>query len=681
MTDIKKYLSDYSGQINLSLMSPERRARLEQLRVLGVGLKEQIGTLDPTTGIYKGGWNPDAALPDGSHTDHDMNAEAWEKLYMQIQKTLLALKNDPKLLAENSDAKKLVDDFYGATKIIKAYSPVAAALDKLIIRGAPTPEALAWANYLDDPNIKVFLEDSVEGEDQDKVISALKDGSFASDLSVCKKIRHVSAILYNAIITPTTPPTLPTNPPVPAFIDRPPYSFLMDIYNNITKQEKPTDDDRDAFRNAVQTNDQKNNIFLRLVQKAKALEAFDAKDENGVANAIAIGLKEKNYKEGKYELTPMEQHSYNAFQKAGNKINHIKNDMLGKLTMRHKRHPYYMDETAKPIMESLLVKRKFDITKGLDEFLKQTDAITGDLKGGETPAPKAVPHFEWFTKTLKEVSKVLPKEFAGALKDTKNLNAVVQAIIERGVDDGKIEEAQTALECLSQMRYGYTTSGTKNKLKAVPVNILGDKGLSFNSNQAIHMITKSLDKTMHAGIMLSANLVTVGRAIYQKKNLKFKSGTESVKRMIQAEKDVRGYTGTPDEEAMLVADVQAKKTAYETLARVTPPASKKDIKQAEDNLQLAETTLLAFRQTDYTIPYTPGVDRRRSDSNLTKKQNLMAFWNYVNDPSSQGLKRDMNIFNNDRRAQAMQNKSDGVNTQKNINLEAWKNRFYNNMAA
>ena len=151
--------------------------------------------------------------------------------------------------------------------------------------------------------------------------------------------------------------------------------------------------------------------------------------------------------------------------------------------------------------------------------------------------------------------------------------------------------------------------------------------------------------------------------------------------MIQADEAVRGYTGTPAEEAVLVADVQAKKTAYETLARVTPPASKKDIKQAEDSLQLAETTLSAFRQTDYTIPYTPGVDRRRSDSNLTKKQNLMAFWNYVNDPSSQGLKRDMNIFNDDRRAQAMQNKSDGVNTQKNINLEAWKNRFYNNIAA
>lgn len=679
MADIKKYISDYSGQINLSLMSPERRARLEQLRVLGVGLKEQIGALDPTTGLYKGGWNPDAALPDGTHVDHDMDDAAWEKLYMQVQKTLLALKNDPKLLAENSDAKKLVDDFYGAAKIIKDYTPSTIAVNRLMVGGAPSPDAITWAAYLDDPNIKVFLEDSIDTDEQDKVISALRTGSFTSDLAVCKKIRHVSAIIYNAIIS--TPRTLPTTPPAPAFITARPYSFLMDIYNNITQQEKPVDADRDAFRNAVQTNDQTNNIFLRLVQKAKALEAFDAKDESGVANAIAVGLKEKNYKEGKYELTPMDEHSYNVFQKAGNKINHIKNDMLGKLTMRHKRHPYYMDETAKPIMESLLVKRKFDITKGLDEFLKQTDAISGDLKGGDAPAPKAVPHFEWFTKTLKEISKVLPKEFAGALKDTNNLNAVVQAIIERGVDDGKIEEAQTALECLSQMRYGYTTSGTKNKLKAVPVNILGDKGLSFNSNQAIHMITKSLDKTMHAGIMLGANLVAVGRAIYQKKNLKFKSGTESVKRMIQADEAVRGYTGTPAEEAVLVADVQAKKTAYETLARVTPPASKKDIKQAEDSLQLAETTLSAFRQTDYTIPYTPGVDRRRSDSNLTKKQNLMAFWNYVNDPSSQGLKRDMNIFNDDRRAQAMQNKSDGVNTQKNINLEAWKNRLYNNIAA
>ena len=156
-----------------------------------------------------------------------------------------------------------------------------------------------------------------------------------------------------------------------------------------------------------------------MVQKAKALEAFDAKDESGVANAIAVGLKEKNYKEGKYELTPMDEHSYNVFQKAGNKINHIKNDMLGKLTMRHKRHPYYMDETAKPIMESLLVKRKFDITKGLDEFLKQTDAISGDLKGGDAPAPKAVPHFEWFTKNPERNKQSFTKRICRRIKRHK----------------------------------------------------------------------------------------------------------------------------------------------------------------------------------------------------------------------------------------------------------------------
>lgn len=677
MADIKKYISDYSGQINLSLMSPERRARLEQLKVLGVGFSGQIGELDSVTGLYQGGWNPDAILPDGSHIDHDMDYAAWEKLYMQLQKTLLTLKNDPKLLAENSDAKKLVDDFYGTTKIIKEYSPAAAASSLLIAGGVPTPDAIAWSAYLDSPNIKVFLEDSIDTDEQDKVISALRTGSFTSNLLICKNIRHVSAILYNAIIS--VPPTLPSYPAPPAFINTAPFSFLMDIYNNITKQESPQTADCDAFRNAVQNNDRDNNIFLRLVQKAKALEAFDTKDESGVANAISIGLKEKNYKDGKYELTPMDEHSYNFFQKVDNKIDHIKNDMLSKLTMRHKRHPYYMDETAKPIIESLLIKQKFDITKGLDEFLKLTDFITGDLKGGDTPAPKAVPHLEWFTQTLKEVKKVLPKEFAGALKDTKNLNAIVQAVIARGVDDGKIQETQTALECLSQMRYGYTTSGTKNKLKEVPVNILGDKSMSFNSNQAIHMITQGLDKTIHAGIMLGANIITIGHAAYQKKNLMFKSGTESVKRMIDAERATRGLQGTPAEEAILVADVQTNKIAYETISRVTPPASKKDIKQAEDLLKQAEMNLATFRQTDYTMAI--GDPARRRDDNLTKKQNLMAFWNYVNDPSPNGLKRDLNVFRDGHHAQAEQNESNGVDTQKNINLEAWRNKFYNSIAA
>jgi hypothetical protein len=623
MADLNKYISDLSGQLYLSEMDPARRARLEQLKVLGTGYKEQIGTLNAGLGIYTGGWDPNAPAPDpavppyGIVSDND-----WEKLYLSLQKTLVGMNSDRTAVTkDNKDAEELLNKFYGASPRLIGDFQVSAKVTNVIKKNLKP-----FIAFLKRAEIGPYLEDSnVSPEDQEKLILALDDGSYVSKPEVLKILRHVAAVIIN-------------NPPPPNSSCPISNNDLGAIYPHFLEPKSPTAAVRDAFKN-----DHKK-IFKFLAEKPKALEAFASKDHSGFAQSIAAGVKKNNYKDGKFALMPLDENSLNAFQKAGNKVQHVKNDMLGKLSMRHKRHPYFMDETAKPIMESLLVSQKFDMTQGLDEFLKKVEGIKGDLAS----SPKAIPHLEYLEKVLKDVKKTLPKEFAGALKDSRNMNGIVNAIIERAVDEGKIEEAQSALECLSMMRYGYFTSGALNAIGQEKLVLLGDPEFSFNKdNEAMQFVTKAFDKSAKMIMMLGLRGAKGLHSAWNRKSLKFKSGTASVKLMAEAKEKV-GAMGPVDNALIgrLKTEAQAAKVAYEMESR-SPKANERKIKKLEHDWKLAEMMLATAEQTDQAT------QDRKPDHKLTKKQDLMAFWNYVNDPSKSG--RDLNIFRNGRRAQNKQN--------------------------
>lgn len=632
-------------------MDMGRRARLEQLKILGTGYKEQIGTLNPALGIYTGGWDPNAEMPDPAVPPYDMLDPDWEKMYMSLQKVLRDMTNDSASTKDNKDAEKLLTDFYGAGLLIEKFS-VSSALTTIV----GVPATAAFTTFLDEPVIRIWLEDEISQDDQDALLAALRDGSYVGKPDILRTLRHVCRVIYNDAASGA--PTIPL--PCPFTMPQ-----IYTVYNNTNVPEPPTAASLTNFK------DNHREIFRRLVEKSKALEAFASKDNSGIAKAISTGVNNNNYKEGKFALAPMDENSLNLFQKAKNKVDYVKNDMLGKMTMRHKRHPYYMDETAQPIMEALLVNQKFDMTTGLDGFLKKIEAIKGDLAN----SPKAIPHLEYIEKTLKAVSKSLPKEFAGALKDSTNMQGIVDAIIDRAGEDGKIEEAQTLLECLGMMRYGYFTSGTLNKLGKENLILLGDPGLSFNkSNQAMQMVTKSFDMAAKAMMMMGAHAVTAGHNLWKRRKLYYNDASNKVKLMATAQERLSTMGPiTPALIATLNTDAQTAKQAYEIAARA-PNAQESEIKRLEKEWKLAEMLLLTAQQID------PITGDRKPDSKLTQKQNLMAFWNYVNNPSKSG--RDLNIFRNTRAAQNYQNQIMGTGHMRKVdNLTLFQQQFYDRSIA
>lgn len=653
MADPKKYISVLSGQTFLTQMDMARRARLEQLKILGTGYKEQIGTLNPALGIYTGGWDPNAEMPDPAATPYDMLDPDWDKLYKSMQLILRDMANDKSVTKDNKDAEQLLTNFYGTGLLIEKFS-VSSALTTIV----GVPAGAAFTTFLDDPTLRIWLEDEISQDDQDALLSALRDGSYVGKPNILRTLRHVCRVIYNDAASGA--PTIPV--PCPFTIPQ-----IYTIYNNTTVPEPPTPANVTNFKNNHRE------IFKRLVEKPKALEAFASKDNDGIAKAISTGINNNNYKEGKFALAPLDEQSLNLFQRAENKIDYIKNDMLGKVAMRHKRHPYYMDETAQPIMESLFVtqKPKFDITTGLDGFLKKIDAIKGDLGN----SPKAVPHLEYMEKTLKAVKKSLPKEFSGALKDSQNMQGIVDAIIDRAGEDGKIDEAQTLLECLAMMRYGYFTSATRDKIGKENLILLGDPGLSFNkNNQAIQMITKSFDKAAKAVVMLGTNAVVAGHNTWKRRKLYFEAGSDKVKMMHDAKQQLSTMGPiTPALIATLNTNVQTAKQAYEIAARAANP-NESEIKRLEKEWKMSEMVLQTAQQTD------PITGDRKPDSKLTKKQDLMAFWNYVNNPSKSG--RDLNIFKNTRSAQNYQNEIMATGRARKVdNLTLLQQQFYDRSIA
>lgn len=159
----------------------------------------------------------------------------------------------------------------------------------------------------------------------------------------------------------------------------------------------------------------------------------------------------------------------------------------------------YFSPQAKDIVGALNTKTK--PTDGLDGILKAAGDAKSDLQKKSMAATK---YFDWMTKNLEEIKKTKPKAFEGALRNGRQLNAVVEELIRRAVRDSEngdkhaIEAARTALEVISVSKYGLTTSKIMDSLKKEWENFsfLSDSGLSWNKNEYTRMLTQAMDKSL-----------------------------------------------------------------------------------------------------------------------------------------------------------------------------------------
>ena len=158
---------------------------------------------------------------------------------------------------------------------------------------------------------------------------------------------------------------------------------------------------------------------------------------------------------------------------------------------------------------------KLNISKKLKDTKKK-------LKGAREF--KAVKHLEWFEKTLNSL-KADPKIshlWNGALKNGTHLQAFAQEIIIRCVQEGKKDEAKTALELISVLHYDYTTSKIMDTLKKEDLTLFSDSKLSWNKNEGMQLVTKALDKGIRAAFLGVGYAITIAGNMYNLSGSKIK---------------------------------------------------------------------------------------------------------------------------------------------------------------
>ena len=185
----------------------------------------------------------------------------------------------------------------------------------------------------------------------------------------------------------------------------------------------------------------------------------------------------------------------------------------------------YFSNSAQLIFKAL-TGTKFKPTDGLDKLLSSAGDIKKNLM---YKSPRAVDHFDWMNKTLGELKNTMPKAFAGALKTGRQMKAIVSELVIKAVRENKMDEAKTAMEVLSVVKYGYTTSKIMDALGNEKLSIFSDGGLSWNKNQAVQFVTNAMDKSIKAAFMGVGYLITMGGNAIRLNGSKFNGKTGRIK--------------------------------------------------------------------------------------------------------------------------------------------------------
>ena len=181
------------------------------------------------------------------------------------------------------------------------------------------------------------------------------------------------------------------------------------------------------------------------------------------------------------------------------------------------------------------------ICKHLSKDLKKTDNLDAVLKNISKTKEKltasrefdAIKHLDWFEKTLNEMKAdpKIEKIWSGALQHGGKLQALVREIIIKAVKENKIKEAETTLELLSVLHFGFTTSKIMDTLKDTEFTLMSDKDLSWNKNKATQLITKALDKSVKWALMGVGYGITMAKNAYSLSKTKIRSYSDKTGRL------------------------------------------------------------------------------------------------------------------------------------------------------
>lgn len=230
------------------------------------------------------------------------------------------------------------------------------------------------------------------------------------------------------------------------------------------------------------------------------------------------------------------------------------------------------------------------ILKQIDKAkIKTTDPLTKLAENADTIKKalgitnhKAAEAFEWLGNALKEFNADpnMSKTMAGALKNGRKMRNLVSELIMKAAENGKpetINKAKIALEVLSVIKYGATTSKIMNTLKEDKelFNILSNKDLSWNKNEGVKFITTAIDKTVRAAFLGAGYGATMIVNRLRRTGIRF-NGHLTNQKMRQSYKDWQAKNASGK------ADARAVRDADNAVRPLMGPDPRSELKKEKD---------------------------------------------------------------------------------------------------
>ncbi len=507
-----KFLLQYFMQLHFNEMPPEKRETFikyikagddfpdgSDMKIWKRNLVHQVGDK----------WEPND-LPDGiaatppATNPWEMSKDEWEKLYIEFRDAFIKMdanrseftdSNNPDTY--NRDATYFLNDYFG--------DPAHKLFSNVIASPTAETQIAQLKQLLDRQDLSLkFNEWGITDSEftYDKLKSGIVSKKYNTDSSFQQKLIKIATYI-----------TAYTSDPY----------YKDDNLVNALGGQYNFDGIKDGFDSKYVDPNQLNNFkrhyqdLLRIVAKNKKIqEQFPA---NKITSSIDEAKKKTAYddKNSNNFLVDNKHDTLTPLQKLKEWKEDTYKDVFEKYKLLQGDRLYFSPQASNIV--AALDKEKVKPTDGLDGITKAASNVKNTLLQKSASAAK---HFDWLNKTLGEVKGVMPKAYEGALRNGRQLKAVIEELIIRAVRDGKIEEAKTAMEVISVCKYGLTTSKIMDKLSKEKLTLLSDPKLSFNSNDFTKYFGVVMDKTMETMLKgVGYTITAVGNTI-NKAGSKFK---------------------------------------------------------------------------------------------------------------------------------------------------------------
>lgn len=506
--NMNDFLLQYYMQLHFNAMPPEIFAKYQDyvkaddFRGNMKDWKSKLMHQDNSGKWVKNGL-PD---PNDANGNFHLTDDEWKKLFNAFQGAMRGMSANTKSFAENAKANAFLEEYFGdpATHLFSN----------------------GTANQTAEAQIQVLK-------------NLLSDNTFRSTLNFyIKDILKEAEISYSDLLSGINSKKYNTDPKFQTTLKQVASYMNYYVHNDQNLANSPYGtqdfsaiesgfDDATVSQNKLDYFKRNYKTLLNTLHNdSKVYEVFKSFDKGKISKSLDAALSKVDYanKDSKDYVPPKRSDELTPWQHLQGEISDTLEDYMGKyIHLRGDR--LYFSDSAKLIIKAI-DGTKFKPTDGIAKVLENAGKIKENLL---YKSPRATDHFDWFSKTLGELKSTMPKAFDGALKNARQMKALIEEMIIKAVRENKIDEAKTAMEVLSVIKYGYTTSKIMDTLSKEQLTIFSDGGLSWNKNEGVKFVTTAMDKSIKAAFMGVGYVITAAGNAYKLSGSKFNGKTKRIK--------------------------------------------------------------------------------------------------------------------------------------------------------